>query len=589
MSKISNEDIIDIRSKANIVDIIGEYLPLIQRGKNFFALCPFHDDNNPSMSISPEKQIYTCFVCGASGNVFTFLMEYENLSFLETVKLIADKVGVKIDINNNPKQTKNHVYDKYYNIYDLVNKYYQNNLYTNNGKNAKEYLYNRSFTDEIIKEFAIGLSSNDNKVYQMLKKNQYSDEELLEIGICTANDKGTSDTFRNRIMFPLWDLQGQVVAFSGRVYTEQNISKYINSKESKIFKKGKLLYNYHRAKDEIRRKKSVIVVEGFVDVIALYKVGLKNVVATMGTAITAEQVVLIKKLSSNVTLCFDGDNAGEKATITATGELIKAGIIPKIIRLSDNQDPDDYIKEKGEKAFLNLIDTPMSFLDFKIAVHKKNINFDNSSDISIYLNNVIKELALIQDPIVRDITLKKLSDETGVLLDTLNNIIKKELKLSKSEFVQSPAIKVDKQFKNKYEHAEQRIVYYMLRSKEVINIYDINNCYLPSQMYRYLANEIVYFYKHYNKIDIADFMVFLGEKKELLEIMGKVLILDLPDEYSSAEIYDYIEVLNQLTIEVEIDRLKQIFKGKTDSLEKAEVVKQIAELRKEGNTSDREY
>lgn len=580
MRRISNEEIMNIRNKVNSVDIISEYLPLVQRGKNFFALCPFHDDHNPSMSISPEKQIFTCFVCGASGNVFTFLMEYEHLSFIEAVKLVGEKVGIKLDIKTGLKIEKDDIYSRYYQIYDLTNKYYQNNLNTVNGKKARDYLAQRSFSDEIIREFGIGLADSGNKVYKMLKSNGYSDEELLDIGICSSSEKGIHDTFINRIMFPIWNLNGQVVAFSGRIYNNEDVSKYVNSKESKIFKKGKILYNYHRAKAEIRKEKKVIVVEGFIDVIALYKIGIKNVVATMGTAITSDQASLIKKLSLDVILCFDGDSAGEKASISAAEELIKIALIPRIVRLEDNLDPDDYINKKGVDKFISNLENPLSYLDFKIDTYKKEINLNNSEDISRYINLVIKELLIIKDPIIREITLKRINDETGVSFDTLNNILKKQLNISSKTIKPKEQTKEVKRSKNKYEKAEQSLLYYMFKSKEVINIFDSNNCILPSQKYRYLVNELFSFYRKYNTLNIADFIAFLGEKKELVEVMGEILKLDLPEKYTEEEIYDYVEVLNQVAVEQEIKRLNKFFKEENDPLKKAEIANQIAILRK---------
>ena len=216
-----NEDkISEIRKSVNIVDVIGEYIPLEQKGKNYFAICPFHDDHNPSMSVSPEKQIYTCFVCGAHGNVFNFLMDYENISFYESLKLIANKVGIILDLPTKVKK-KNTSIDDMYNVYDLANKFYQNNLLTKDGVDALKYLNDRGFTDDIIKTFGIGLSSNKS-VTKLLKGKNYSDDLLIKSGISSSSN-GLYDTFINRIMFPLCDLEGKVVGFSGRIYKDNVI------------------------------------------------------------------------------------------------------------------------------------------------------------------------------------------------------------------------------------------------------------------------------------------------------------------------------------------------------------------------------
>ena len=262
--EITEEKINEIRRSVNIVDIISEYIPLEQKGRNYFAVCPFHDDHNPSMSISPEKQIYTCFVCGAHGNVFNFLMDYENISFIEALKLIANKVGIYLDIGNRfgKRITKN---ENMYEIYDIANKYYQNNLHTKDGIEALKYLKNRGFTDDIIKTFGVGVSGR-NQLTKILKAKKYSDDILLKSGISSGSNE-LYDTFTNRIMFPLCDLDGKVLGFSGRIYNTEDSSKYVNSKESEIFKKGNLLYNYHRAKEECRKKKFVIIVEGIMYII----------------------------------------------------------------------------------------------------------------------------------------------------------------------------------------------------------------------------------------------------------------------------------------------------------------------------------
>ncbi len=588
MPKISNEILIEIRNKIDIIDVISAYLPLEQRGKNFFAVCPFHDDHNPSMSISPEKQIYTCFVCGASGNVFTFLMDYEKISFMEAVKLTADKIGLPIDFGERETK-KESLFQKDYDIYDLSNKYFQNNLKTESGKQAKDYLQKRDITPEIIKEFQIGLSLANNGIYKLLKKSGYIDKDLIDSGICSSNDRGMHDTFINRIMFPISDIQGQVVAFSGRAYKGDNDNvKYINSKESKIFKKGQLIYNYHRAKDEIRRNKQVIIVEGFMDVIGLYKQGIKNVLATMGTAITKEQAHLIKRMSREVILCFDGDSAGEKATINCSEELVKLEIHPKIIRLEENLDPDDYIAKKGIDSFMNHIENPLSLLEFKRNILKKNKNFNNPTEVSSYINEVIKELAPLKDEVVKEITLKKLSEEINVSYITLNNILKKEITSNKKETkIELPLKNVSKKFINKYEKAEQNMIAYMLKHKEVIKIYENNDCYFPTQEYRYLANEISSFYHKYNNINIADFMVCLGEKKELIDLTTKLLTLEMPEKYSQEEIHDYIDVLHQMAIKKETKRLTDQFKSEVNPVVKADLAKQIVDLKKGVDINDK--
>lgn len=576
MEKIPYDVILDIKSKVNIVDVISEYLPVEQKGKNYFAICPFHDDHNPSMSISPEKQIYTCFVCGASGNVFNFVANYEKVSFVSAVKKVAQKAGINLDINvkddYKPQDTK---YDKYYKMFDITNKYYQNNIKSVYGKKAIEYLYNRKIDDDVINEFEIGLSMNDNNVSKLLEKKGYDVNELIDIGLCGKKDNFVYDIFRNRIMFPLYNLDGKPVGFSGRIYNGEEDSKYVNSKESIIFKKGNLLYNYHRALSHAREKHQIIVVEGFMDVIRLYTIGIKNVVATMGTAITKEHANLLMKLSKNIVLCFDGDKAGEKATISALDALEKIGITPKIIRLEDDLDPDDYIIKKGSDAYLTHLNNPMSSVVFKINIDKSKTNFNDYNEISTYLKNVSKELEKIDDKVVYELTVNKLSKETGVSCDTINDMVKSIPKNEVKVITKRTSLK-----KDKYQKAEEYLVHYMLRNVDAVLIYQNNVSYLNDPMLSKIAMEILEFYEINRYINITDFTVFLEDKIDLIE---KSLIIDdlsLPDEVNTDILMDYVKTIDEGILKREIEKTKKQIKEEMDVAKKISLTEKLRNLKK---------
>ena len=576
MEKIPYDVILDIKSKVNIVDVISEYLPVEQKGKNYFAICPFHDDHNPSMSISPEKQIYTCFVCGASGNVFNFVANYEKVSFVSAVKKVAQKAGIKLDINvkddYKPKDTK---YDKYYKMFDITNKYYQNNIKSVYGKKAIEYLHNRKIDDDVINEFEIGLSMNDNNVSKLLEKKGYDVNELIDIGLCGKKDNFIYDIFRNRIMFPLYNLDGKPVGFSGRIYNGEKDSKYVNSKESIIFKKGNLLYNYHRALSHAREKHQIIVVEGFMDVIRLYTIGIKNVVATMGTAITKEHANLLMKLSKNIVLCFDGDKAGEKATISALDALEKIGITPKIIRLEDDLDPDDYIIKKGSDAYLTHLNNPMSSVVFKINIDKSKTNFNDYNEISTYLKNVSKELEKIDDKVVYELTVNKLSKETGVSCDTINDMVKSIPKNEVKVITKRTSLK-----KDKYQKAEEYLVHYMLRNVDAVLIYQNNVSYLNDPILSKIAMQILEFYEINRYINITDFTVFLEDKTDLIE---KSLIIDdlrLPDEVNVDILMDYVKTIDEGILKREIEKTKKQIKEEMDVAKKISLTEKLRNLKK---------
>lgn len=568
---VNAEMINEIRRSVDIVDVISDYIPVEQKGKNYFSICPFHDDHNPSLSISPEKQIYTCFVCGAHGNVFNFLMEYDNISFAEALKKIADRVGITLNIASGKEQKTNNLINDLYSIYDVASKYYQNNLLTKDGIEAQEYLKNRGFTDEIIKTFGVGLSTRT-PLAKILKSKGFKDDLVTMSGICSISNGVLYDTFVNRIMFPLCDLDGKVVGFSGRIYKTKDDSKYVNSKESDIFKKSELLYNYHRAKEYCRKKKSVIIVEGFMDVIALHMVGIYNVVASMGTAITKEHAKLLKKLSTNVIMCFDGDNAGNKATLACAKELNNIGIYPKVIRLPEKLDPDEFIKKYGVDKFVSYVENPKSLLDYRIDEFKKETNFSDSDDVAKYIKNVVLELENETDPIIREIIIKKLSDDTNISVATINGMLKGKTKIKK---------KAEKKviLLNKYEKAERRLIFYMIRYPEVIRIYEKNKCYIPTKEFRYLANEIIHYFNKQKSLLIADFLSYLSDKKELLDAFNLIDTMDISENYSYEEIMDYINILNKYNIEEQIKKLTNDFKKETDEIKKIEIFKEISNLK----------
>lgn len=576
MNKIPYDEILNIQRKVNIVDVIQNYLPVEKKGKNYFAICPFHDDHNPSLSISPEKQIYTCFVCGASGNVFNFVMNYENISFTSAVIKVANLVGINLDIKQDKKEiVKNNKYDSYYKIFNIVSKYYQNNLNSVYGTKALEYLEKRNIKKDVIKEFEIGLSLNDNLVSKLLSSKGYDLHNLEELGLCGVKDKFLYDIFRNRIMFPLKDSLGNVVGFSGRIYNGEKDSKYINSKESVIFKKGKTLYNYKNASKEAKERKQIIIVEGFMDVIRLYTIGIKNVVATMGTAITKDHVSLIMKLSKNVVLLFDGDKAGEKATISAVDEFSKVNIDPKIIRLEDDLDPDDYIIKKGKDAFLMHLNNPISKLDFVLNIKKSKIDFKDYNEISNYIKDAAKEISKIDDKIVYELTIKRLSKETNVDVDTIKMIIGNSLS-KKKEIVYKPR----KLKMNKYELAENYLIHYMLRDPNAILVYQNNVSYLSSKNLNLLAVKILEFYEKNRYINVTDFTVFLEDDEALINEVLKIDSIKLPDKVDVNVIKEYIKTIDDGIIKSEIKNIKEKISVEQDVAKKIILLEKLAMLKK---------
>ena len=562
---INNDIINEIRNKSDIISIISNYVPLTKRGKNYFGVCPFHDDHSPSMSVSPEKQIYTCFSCGATGNVFTFVSEYEHISFIEAVKLLGNKLGYNLTTN---EKVDTRSVD--YKIYEIASKFYQNNLNSSLGKNAIEYLEKRGLSREIVKKFGIGLSLNKSTLTNLLINKGIKLDKLIELGLSNTL---SNDLFLNRIMFPLFDLSGNVVAFSGRIYNMKDSSKYINTKETPIFKKGNLLYNYHNAREHLKKNDYVIIMEGFMDVIRASTVGINNCVATMGTAFTKEQATIVRKMTDNVILCFDGDKAGEDATISAINVLEAIGINPKIIRLENDLDPDEYIIKNGKEAFVSKIEKAINVVEYKLELLKKNKNFNNLEDISNYIDNSIRELTKVNDEILVELTLKKLSIEYNIDYELLKK--KYETYNNKDDKKEIKVVKINKKGLTVYEKAERSLIYYMLKSDNVVKQVENNISYFPTMEIRFLSNEIICFYHKYGKIDVADFISFISSKEELLKVLYEILNMNLKDEYTNLEIEDYITVIKKYFKKSKISKLEKSLKEENDPLKQAEILSEI--------------
>ena len=572
MAYISNEIINEIRNKTDIVDVVSRYVNLTKKGKNYIGVCPFHDDHSPSMSVSPEKQIFTCFSCGATGNVFTFVSDFEKISFSDAVRLLGEKAGISIGNNTYIGNSKR---DEYFDIYDNANKFYQNSLFTNLGKNAIQYLKNRNIDRDTIKKFGIGLSVQKLSLTDYLKNKNYSIDKLIDVGL--TNDNG-NDIFINRIMFPIYDLAGNPVAFSGRIYNTKDTSKYINTKETDKFKKGKILYNYHIAKEHLKKNDSVIIMEGQMDVIRASTIGVNNCIATMGTALTRDHKSIIKNMTNNIVLCFDGDSAGEKATISAIELLEDTGIDIKIVRLPNDMDPDEYIIKEGKDSFLYQISNATNLIDYKMELLKKNKDFGNIKDISSYVNSALKELVYEKDDIVVELNLKKLATSFDIDYD---NLVNKYEKLKNDNNNKDSYVKVNKPKKvyNRYGQAECYLIYYMLKDEKVINMVEKRVGYFPDKNIRELSNEIIYYFHKYGIINVADFISYISDKEEILKTLKDIFAMNIKDDFQEREIEDYIFVVNEYHKEVKINDLNKKLKEEKDPLKQAKISLEIMKIR----------
>lgn len=573
MPRISESVINEIRAQADIVDIIKEYIPLTPKGKNYFGVCPFHQDHSPSMSVSKEKQMFKCFSCGAAGNVFKFVSDYENISFIEAVAKVASKVGIPLTITGDYKPKEK--FQKEYDVMNLATLFFQNNLNTSLGTKAKEYLSKRGLNEEMVKVFDIGLALDKNTLYQFLNKKKIAPEDMVSLGLVNQSGLTYHDVFVNRIIFPIHDASGHVVGFTGRVYDGDYTPKYLNSKETSIFRKGNILFNYHRARDAIRTQKKVIMVEGNMDAIRMYVSGLQNTIALMGTSLTTEQVVLLQKLRVPVLLMFDNDEAGKTATMKNGQILIDAGITVEVVRLHGAKDPDEYILSNGIQAMKDNIEHPLSYLEFKYNALKENKNLEDTEELSLYVKGVLASLEHA-DEITIDITLNKLVQEFHLSYD----ILKSQLDTKKVEPVKQIPVKEKRVTKkSKYDLCAELILYYMMNDLKYVKMYQTKLGYFKSSVYRGIANEIIYYVEKNKTIELADFLSY-AETSPLKEDIYRILESIKTPEIVETSMEDYIFNIKECTWEEEIKKLKVEMKQTSDIHEKENLAKKIVDFNK---------
>lgn len=576
MAYISNEEINEIRSRANIVDIISGYLQVSSKGKNYVALCPFHNDHSPSLIISPEKQIFNCFTCRTGGNVFSFVMKYENVSFAEAVSIVAKKVG--FNLKNNVFVKSENKYSKDYEIYEYAMKYYLNNINTTDGSKARDYLLKRGINETIIKEFKLGYSGSSKDTFYKLATNKGWDIETLnKLGLINKVNENVYDTFINRVVIPIENLKGEVVGFTGRIFNgEDNTAKYLNTKETEIFKKSSLLFNYHNAKNYIRDRKSVIVVEGNMDAIKMSAKGFKNVVALMGVALSNEQIDILKRLKVPVILMLDNDNAGEEATIKNGESLINSGVDTKVVRLSGAKDPDEYLEKFGIDAMQNNIDKAIKYIDFKIECLKKDKDLSNMEDLITYVKEVINSING-EDDLTKEIILSKISKDYAIDIDILKSNLKTEVKKDvKKEETQEVR---DKKL-TKYQKASHKVLYYMLMDSKYINLYKNTLGYFKERIERVLASEIVYYESNNGNIDVADFTTTIMASEDEYEFLQIILSENGNTSVSDEEFNSCVKAILDIYKKDEIIKVKGLIASELDQTKKEELVKKLIDLKR---------
>ncbi|HDH6549009.1 DNA primase [Staphylococcus aureus] len=558
--RIDQSIINEIKDKTDILDLVSEYVKLEKRGRNYIGLCPFHDEKTPSFTVSEDKQICHCFGCKKGGNVFQFTQEIKDISFVEAVKELGDRVNVAVDIeatqsNSNVQIASDDL--QMIEMHELIQEFYYYALTkTVEGEQALTYLQERGFTDALIKERGIGFAPDSSHFcHDFLQKKGYYIELAYEAGLLSRNEENFSyyDRFRNRIMFPLKNAQGRIVGYSGRTYTGQE-PKYLNSPETPIFQKRKLLYNLDKARKSIRKLDEIVLLEGFMDVIKSDTAGLKNVVATMGTQLSDEHITFIRKLTSNITLMFDGDFAGSEATLKTGQHLLQQGLNVFVIQLPSGMDPDEYIGKYGNDAFTTFVkNDKKSFAHYKVSILKDEIAHNDLS-YERYLKELSHDISLMKSSILQQKAINDVAPFFNVSPGQLANEI---------QFNQAPANYYPEdeyggyiepepigmaQFDNlsRQEKAERAFLKHLMRDKDTfLNYYEsVDKDNFTNQHFKYVFEVLHDFYAENDQYNISDAVQYVNSN-ELRETLISLEQYNLNDEPYENEIDDYVNVINE--------------------------------------------
>ena len=424
MVRYSDELIDEIRNSNDIVDVISKYITLKRSGRNFFGLCPFHKEKSPSFAVSPDKQIFHCFGCGAGGNVIHFISKIENLSFRESLELLANRVNIELPtLQSNEDDKTLKLKSKVYEINKIAAEFYHENLYKPSSKIAQEYIKKRKLDNRTLKAFSIGYAGNFDELYKILKEKGYTEEEMLASSLVKKSADGRyMDSFRKRLMFPIQDVRDRVIAFGGRVLDDSK-PKYINSPENIVYSKGRNLFGLNVARKHETKK--IIVVEGYMDAISLYQRGITNVVASLGTALTEAQGRLLRRHSEKIILGYDADGAGQAAILRGMEILQNMGCDIRVLQIEGAKDPDEYVTKYGPERFQKCVENAISLVEFKVKMLKKDLNLEVTSDKIKFLNEIAKILAKVTNQMEREIYIEKLSKDYQISKEAIQAEVNK--------------------------------------------------------------------------------------------------------------------------------------------------------------------
>ena len=577
MARISEQTIELVRSTADIVDVISSYIELKKKGTNFFGLCPFHGEKTPSFSVNQDKQIFKCFGCGAGGGVINFVMEIDSLQFIDAVEKLGTMYNIKIETNRIDTRTKN-LKEQLIEINQLSTNYYSNQLYKDD--TIKNYLYKRNFNDDMIKLFQLGCSNkSSSKLLELLQSKTFSSESMKKSGLFIDGKNGYFERFVARLIFPISNQTGDIIAFAGRdLSNKENIAKYINSPETPIYNKSKTFYGLHLAKEFIRKEKFIIIVEGYFDLIRLYQNNIKNVIAISGTSFTDIHASIIKQYSKNIFIAFDGDAAGKKAAIRTGYTLLKNLVNPKILLLPEGTDPDDWIDNKGISPFKESLENAKTVIEFNYNFSVTNEKIDNN----IVIEDIINEIALIKDPVFREITAKHLSEivnisEQSIIMSLNNKLSKKQrfdsIKEAKNE------LNPNKETNFLLEDDFIRLCLNINDKIRKIIFEDMNKDWLKSQIH---LNIYDYLYIHLNSKDEIPINLIINKITDN-ETRNKLTDLSITSnkvEYNEESVFNCLIQLEKTYIQSKLELLKNSLKTVNDNDSLTKTLTEISSLEK---------
>ena len=437
MARITEDSINKVRLRASIVETIADYVELKKRGQNFFGNCPFHNEKTASFSVSEDKEIYKCFGCHKGGGIFNFIMDIENVEFPEAIEILAKKNGIQLEYEKGFSKKNQDLNTEILEIHKLANSIYLDNISQNAA--IKSYLYNRGLDDSVLEKFQIGFSQDSyNHLLKLLQKEKFSSKAMISSGLFIKTEKGYIDRFRNRIIFPLHNHMGNIIGFTGRAMNPDDKAKYLNSPETPIYIKSKLLYGLWKTKKNIINTESIIIVEGQTDFLKLYQAGINNIVAASGTAFTDEHAIQIKRLTNKACLLYDGDDAGKKAAIRAGYILLKHGLESKIIEIPDGIDPDEWLEQEDLSKIKEKLDNGLDVISFHFKYESDNVKTDVGK--TKFINDCLNSIRNIQDPVYKELQIKKVSHTTNISEDSILSLFDKITKKTSYQSKRSNSI-----------------------------------------------------------------------------------------------------------------------------------------------------